>query len=133
MRLAIIGSRTFEDFPLLVRWANFLLEGSSPGNVEIVSGGCKRGGDKLAKRYAHNRGFAYKEFPADWERLGRRAGFIRNRDIVAYSHSVLAFWDCVSNGTKHTINTAAELYKPVTVVTFKLVGGSTQALFDWSG
>ena len=42
-------------------------------------------------------------FPPNWNMYGRRAGFIRNREIVAASDKVIAFWDRKSGGTKHTI------------------------------
>lgn len=128
MRLAIVGSRVFEDYDLLCRWADFMVHGAK--TIEIVSGGA-RGADSLARRYAGEHDVDYKEFPADWRRLGRRAGMIRNRQIVLRSDRVLAFWDGHSVGTRHTINLTAAMAKPVVVVTFKVsVAGKTPLLFE---
>lgn len=131
MRLAVVGSRTFTDYSLLCRWMGFMLRGIEPEDIEIVSGGAC-GADSLAERYALADGLAYKEFPADWHRNGRRAGFIRNREIVLRAERVLAFWDGCSAGTKHTINLATSMQKPVVVVGFKTEVCETTPLFDWS-
>lgn len=123
MRLGVVGSRTFEDYELLCQIIDFMAP------AEIVSGGA-RGADSLAKRYALEHRCDYVEFPADWQTYGRRAGFLRNRQIVLRADAVVAFWDNKSSGTKHTINLAAAMQKPVTVVTFKTSVGETQLLFD---
>jgi hypothetical protein len=75
------------------------------GPHEIISGGAD-GADAMAKRYAHARGWPYREFPADWKKWGKAAGILRNRDIVRHADQVIAFWDGESRGTAHTIETA---------------------------
>lgn len=77
----IVGSRSFSDYGLLAAKCDLLLR--NWGSVVIVSGGA-RGADALAKRYAMDRGYRYKEFPADWDTYGRRAGYIRNRAMHEY-------------------------------------------------
>ncbi len=57
----------------------------------------------------------YVEHPADWKRLGKRAGFARNQTIVDDCDEVLAWWDGKSRGTAHTIGMARKAGKPVTV------------------
>ena len=44
---------------------------------EIVTGGA-RGADVLAEKYAKENGMALRLFPAEWDRYGRKAGYIRN-------------------------------------------------------
>lgn len=61
-------------------------------------------------------GLPYKEFPADWEAHGKRAGFIRNQQIVNYADRVVAFWDGESKGTKSTIDMALKAKKRLDVV-----------------
>lgn len=73
--------------------------------VEIVSG-CAVGADKLGERYAQERGFQIKRFPAEWSLHGKAVGFIRNEEMAKYSDALIAFWDGVSRGTKHTIDLA---------------------------
>lgn len=96
MILAVVGSRTFEDAYLVFR---VLI--TYPIS-HIISGGA-RGADTLAIDYAEAMNIPYTIYPADWDKYGRSAGFIRNKDIVDNSDQVLAFWDGISKGTQHTL------------------------------
>jgi hypothetical protein len=56
-------------------------------------------------------------FPADWERYKRRAGIIRNLEMLDQEPDlVIAFWDGKSRGTAHTIGEARRRGIPVEVV-----------------
>jgi hypothetical protein len=118
MRVAVVGSRTFTDWQefhtALTRelWNAF---SDSDGPHEIISGGAL-GTDAMARRYAETRRWPYTEFPADWKTWGKAAGILRNRDIVRHADRVIAFWDGVSRGTAHTIETAKKERVPVTVI-----------------
>lgn len=112
-RMAIVGSRGFTD------WFRFQDEVdrivdifSSTGGVELVSGGA-RGPDKMAERYAKETGLHIRVFPADWDAHGKKAGMLRNKDIVDNSDVVIAFWDNKSKGTENTIKTALKQGKRV--------------------
>jgi hypothetical protein len=54
-------------------------------------------------------------FHADWERLGRKAGPIRNAQIVEGVDELVAFWDGRSRGTLNTIALAVGAGVPVKV------------------
>ena len=41
--------------------------------------------------------------PADWKTHGKKAGPLRNTDIVARADALVAFWDGVSRGTRDAI------------------------------
>ena len=113
MKLAIVGSRTFNDHSLLERT---LLRVRTP-ITEIVSGGA-RGADSLAARWAHVHGVPLKEFLPDWKKYGKSAGFRRNREIVEYADTVLAFWNGVSKGTQDDIKLVHEMGKLYHVIRF---------------
>jgi hypothetical protein len=126
MKLAIIGSRSFQDYDLLCqtmdKWFYEPRGGTSCPmwlyNVrEIVSGGAA-GADSLGARWAREQGIKLTEFKPDWEKHGRRAGFIRNEDIVAASDVVLSFWDGVSRGTANSLSIAKRLKKPTIIIYF---------------
>lgn len=114
----IIGSRSFNDYELLKNKCDYLLQNKS--GVVIVSGGAS-GADALAKQYAKERGYFYKEFSADWNLYGKRAGYIRNRQMHEYlskqeDRGVIAFWDGQSKGTTHSFELAKEFDNPMRVV-----------------
>jgi len=102
MRLAIVGSRQFRPMSLVHDFVQSL----KPETV-VVSGGAL-GVDCIAELAAMKRGLVTDIFPADWDRLGKRAGFIRNQEMIATVQGVVAFWDGKSPGTKHAIELAID-------------------------
>ncbi len=116
MKLAIVGSRDFDDYQTLV---NIMDQYFWDCPLTIISGGAK-GADSLGKRYAENdREAEYQEFLPDWNELGKKAGFVRNKQIVDACDMVLAFWDGKSKGTEHTIKLAGEAKKPTFIIYFE--------------
>jgi len=103
MKIIIAGSRNFNDYNLLKSSCDNLLTQFT--NIEIVSG-TARGADKLGERYARERGYDIKQFPANWDKFGKSAGYIRNDEMAQYSDMLIAFWDGTSKGTKHMIDLA---------------------------
>lgn len=112
MKLAIVGSRTFNKYGLLLSAIKEI-----PDITEIVSGGAK-GADSLAERYAKENNIPLKVFLPDWDTFGRSAGYIRNKQIVDYCAKVLAFWDGISKGTNHSIKLAEDQKKDCIVKLF---------------
>ena len=62
------------------------------------------GVDTLAVRWANYHGYPLKEFPADWNKYGKAAGYRRNVEMAEYADLLIAFWDGKSPGTKHMID-----------------------------
>lgn len=115
MKLAIVGSRSFTDYDLLVENISNIV--SKPITL-IVSGGAK-GTDTLAEDFAKEFNIPLKVFAANWYKNGiynKYAGFERNHDIVSQADYVIAFWDKVSKGTLHTITLAKRANKLLKVV-----------------
>jgi hypothetical protein len=103
MKVIIAGSRSFDDYKLLCDKCDAIL--SNQRNVEIVCG-MARGADLLGKKYAESRGYLVKEFPAEWDRLQKAAGAIRNLQMRDYADALICFWDGKSTGTAHMIKAA---------------------------
>ena len=114
-KVIVAGGREFNDYEKLVRNLDIIL--SRIENVEIVSGGA-RGADRLGERYAREKGLALKQFPADWDKHGKSAGFRRNEEMAAYCTHVIVFWDTKSNGTKHMIDIAKKRNLPLRIITY---------------
>ncbi len=109
LKLAVIGSRTFDNYVLLCEaLRRYSIK-------EIVSGGA-RGTDRLAERYVEEKGIVITIFRPDYIRYGRKAPLVRNKQIVDSADEVVAFWDKKSPGTKFTINYAREKGKKVHVI-----------------
>lgn len=114
MKTIIAGGRDFEDFELLVESCK-----SEFPISEVVSGGAK-GADRLGERFAKENNIKIKRFPPDWEKFGRSAGFVRNREMANYADSLIAFWDGKSKGTNHMIKLAKHLGLKVKVIKYNL-------------
>jgi hypothetical protein len=76
-------------------------------HLEVVCGMAK-GADALADRWATSNWITVKEFPAEWAKHGKGAGFIRNKQMADYADTLVAFWDGQSRGTRNMIDTALE-------------------------
>lgn len=117
MRIAIVGSREVGDIRRArgeIRSLVFCLMQEHPGEVEVVSGGAV-GVDHMAESVAIELACGLRVFPAAWNRYGKRAGFLRNQQIVDYCDEIHAWWNGKSKGTKHTIDLARKAGKPVTI------------------
>ncbi len=72
----------------------------------ICSGGCPKGGDYFAEKIHKRMSTPFLLFPANWDKHGKGAGFIRNTDIAKASDVLIA---CVSDdrtgGTEDTRTT----------------------------
>ena len=104
-KVIVAGGRDFSDYQLLVEKCDKYL--ANKANIEIVSGTAK-GADSLGERYANEKGYSVKTFPADWGAFGKRAGYLRNEQMANYANALIAFWDGESRGTKHMIDIATE-------------------------
>lgn len=101
--IGIVGTRqriAMSDYELIKAAFDSVYQ---PGDI-ICSGGCKFGGDRFAKAIYKSEYIPYLEFPANWLKHGKEAGFIRNTDIAKWSTILIA---CVhpdrKGGTEDTI------------------------------
>jgi hypothetical protein len=115
MKFAVVGSRTFDDYPLLSKWVGLLTDEMC--DLTIISGGAK-GADQMAAKWAKDNGLPLIEYKPDWELYGKRAGFVRNEKIIGEADVVIAFWDGLSAGTRHDLNLAKKAKKPTFIVYF---------------
>ena len=107
MKIAVIGSRNVNVSDI----------GRYISNAEeIVSGGAV-GVDRCAAEYAKENGIRLTEFLPQYERYGRAAPIVRNKEIVDYSDKIIAFWNGSSKGTMSVIKYAEKMGKPCEVVT----------------
>lgn len=125
IKVIIAGGRDFNNFELLVAKVDNILKSSHP-NVEIVSGGqisispygSKYGADYFGEVYATIMRYKITRFKADWEKYGKSAGPIRNKEMADYSDALIAFWDGKSKGTKGMISLANDKGIPVRIIKY---------------
>lgn len=110
MKVAIVGSRNL---------TNIVLDQYISKEVdEIVSGGAV-GVDFCAAEYAKNKGLKLTEFLPQYERYGRAAPIIRNKQIVDYADKIIVFWNGTSKGTLSVIKYATKIEKPFELIICK--------------
>lgn len=113
MKLAVIGSREFQDYVLLKSTLDPVLE-----RIDVIVSGGARGADSLADRYAKENGISLCVMKPDWNKYGRAAGILRNKDIIENCDEAIAFWNGKSSGTKNSIDTCKKMGKRCKVVEF---------------
>ncbi len=114
MNVIIAGSRTFFDYPFLKQKCDNILHDRKC----VIFSGCAVGADTLGERYATEKGFQIRKFPADWVKYGNSAGVIRNKKMADNAYHLIAFWDGQSKGTKNMIDVATEKELNVRVIKY---------------
>lgn len=112
-KLVIAGSRGFQDYELMKQVLTPYLD-----KIDEIVSGTASGADRLGERFAHEHNIKLTKFPADWDRYGKRAGYIRNEKMAVYATDVIVFWDSTSRGTKHMIDLARLYKRPLTIVEY---------------
>jgi hypothetical protein len=111
MKVAVIGSRSFNDYELLRQTLSKL-------EITLVVSGGAKGADSLGEEYANANKIPTKIFLPDWDKYGKSAGMLRNSDIINEAEIVVAFWDGESKGCKDAIAKANKLNKKVLIISF---------------
>ena len=110
----IAGGRDFSDTEWMVRHIERLIE-LEGRNVTIIEGDAK-GADRIAGNVALQHGLKVERYPADWDNIGKSAGFVRNKSMAERlkghienggSGSVVLFPG--GRGTDHMRNTARRM------------------------
>lgn len=103
-RVIIAGGREFNDYQYLKDSMDYFLQNIGD-DISVVCG-MARGADTLGEQYAKEKGYEVRYFPADWDKYGKAAGYIRNEEMAENADALVAFWNGSSRGTKHMIDIA---------------------------
>lgn len=116
MRILVTGSRDWLDFGMVESAIAGATSGTPTEAVVIVHGACPTGADDMAVDVAISLGFGLEEHPADWTKYGRRAGPIRNAEMVVLGADLcIAFIKDGSPGATFTMELARNAGIPVEV------------------
>jgi hypothetical protein len=123
-KIIIAGSRDFHDYELLKIEANkFInqykatLNDFDDNSILIISGNA-RGADKLGEQYGQEYNYFCQVMPADWNKYGKRAGYLRNAQMAKEADALIAFWDGQSRGTQHMIELAKKENLKIKIVKY---------------
>jgi len=108
VKILVCGSRDWDDPYFIENWFAHFFESHDPESVEVIHGGC-HGADIIAGTIAVQNGCKVTEVKADWKRYGRKAGPIRNREMLKLGPElVVAFHDDLtkSKGTADMVRAA---------------------------
>ena len=132
MKIAIVGSRRYENKKKIKDFI-FKLKEEYGEDTIIVSGGCKQGADRYAKKYALELGLQYEEYPPFHEvhnlycplpesryskPFSMKNFFARNKIIANTSDIVVGFipTGVEAKGTMSTIKYAEKLNKKTIII-----------------
>lgn len=107
MKLLIAGSRSITDIDI----SPYIPEGT-----DCIIAGDARGIDRIAEKYADKMKISKMIIRPKYDLYKRGAPIKRNEEMVKMCDRVLAFWDGISRGTKHTIDFAKKNGKPIDVI-----------------
>ena len=108
MRVIIAGSRTVVSYDLVKRCIERALTRNKHIIITEVVSGTARGVDTLGEEYARKHNITIKQFPADWNKHGKSAGYKRNEQMAHYADALIAIQHNESRGTAHMINIAKD-------------------------
>ncbi|MEV7589708.1 SLOG family protein [Streptomyces sp. NPDC089922] len=109
MKVLVTGSRDWEHPETIERAIFHALYETKTAHSDavLIHGACPTGADAHAARYATTMGMRVLPFPAQWDRWGRSAGFIRNSEMVDLDPDIcLAFIRSGSRGASMTAQLA---------------------------
>lgn len=94
-------------------WHTLDLVRSSISRPIVIIEGEQRGVDLLAREWAEEKSIEVLKFPADWNKYGKSAGFIRNSQMLKEGkpHAVVAFPGGI--GTRMMVGLARRANVPV--------------------
>jgi hypothetical protein len=107
-RVIVAGSREFNDYDFLKEKLDHLLAKKLEDFEIIIVSGTAAGADKLGERYANESGFDIYRYPADWNKFGKSAGYLRNVQMAENADACVVFRVNNSKGSTHMINIANE-------------------------
>ena len=101
MRTIIAGSRKCPHYHLVCQAVE-----EAGWEITTVISGCAKGVDSLGEQYAVVHGIPVERHPADWNRLGRAAGPLRNHEMAQCAEALIAVLYSGSRGTENMIQEA---------------------------
>jgi hypothetical protein len=116
MKVLVCGGRDYNKTSMVF----FVLDSLRPRPTQIISGNA-RGADKLGEMWAQQNNVACRVFPANWDKYGKRAGYLRNQQMLDEGIPDLVIAFPGGNGTKMMMSIAEAADIKVIEVTDELL------------
>ena len=118
VKVGIVGSRSITSSEYVFSVLDFYLARLLEENeVVIVSGGAV-GIDSLGAQWAELRKLKTEIYLPDWQTHGKKAGFLRNQQIIDNSDYLIAI-TTGSNGTADSIKRAVKKNIPIKIIKYE--------------
>ena len=121
-RVLACGDRRWMDWWRVETCLDWMRE--QYGDLLVIEGACA-GADTFAHVWAKRRGQYFERYPAKWEELGKRAGPVRNEEMIRSGrpHVGIAFHDDIKNsrGTADMVRRMERCRIPYFLVTLTSV------------
>ncbi|MFA5623272.1 MAG: DUF2493 domain-containing protein, partial [Candidatus Dojkabacteria bacterium] len=125
-------SQAYEDIRTELRGYNVIIAGSrgitdyeevkqayiqADLPIRTIVSGKANGVDTLGEKLAKELKVPVLEYPADWDKYGKSAGYVRNKEMAVVADALIAIWDGESKGTKNMIDIMRYMGKKVFIRT----------------
>lgn len=108
MKTIIAGIRNVESVKAQCLVSEAIAASGWSGEITEIIHGAARGIDSAAHVICDGL-WPIRSMPADWEKHGKSAGPIRNREMAKVADALIAIWDGKSRGTRNMIETAERM------------------------
>ena len=104
--------------------------------VIVMRSGHAVGVDRLCEEWAKENGIEVELYLPSWKKYGKRAGILRNADMILGNRNLpqtkwlVAMWDKESKGTKHAIDCARNEAVSIEVTVFEYPPPAQQSLWQ---
>lgn len=109
MTWLVCGGRDFQNYLFLSKVLDGLVE--SMGKPDLIVHGDCRGADRSAGIWGITKNIAVTSVPADWAGGGKKAGYIRNGEMLKRFHPDLVIAFPGGAGTRNMIRQSREWHK----------------------
>lgn len=119
-KVIIAGSREFDNYDMLKEKCDKILSRKvNEGEEIVIVSGTARGADTLGEKYAEERGYKIERYPANWNKYGKKAGYLRNKKMAEVSNACIVFLSskAENKGSKMMISIATEEKLLIRVIT----------------
>lgn len=107
MRILVCGGRNFDNSKLFFDTMMEHVGQCMPEHITIIEGGA-RGADRMAQSFAKHNGCQLETYKANWDKYGKGAGYIRNKQMAVEGKPDLVIAFPGGKGTSSMIDIAIQ-------------------------